>query len=292
MGLFSDIANVFEAPGKRKAASSAAAWQQAGLNDYINEIRGTQNANDEMFQPFVQSGQKAVGAQDDLVGINGNDAQDAAITGLQGSPLFESLMRNGQNTILANGAATGGIRGGNIQGSLANFGRDTLSGVIQQQLANLGGLSSQGLGAINTQTAQDNSTADTIGNLRSGIAQSKGGLALAKNAITNQQYSGIAGLLGDAVGAIFGVPGLGGSGSAGSDPMAALMSMFTGGQMLGGPNNSLGGVRGIGAGTGLQPVDVATSGGDPIVSSIGDAQRAMGGGVSNSIAQSLQDLSF
>lgn len=93
------------------------------------------------FQAYGQNGGQAYGSPNTP---SAADAQQAAITGLQNSPLYESLFRNGENTILANGSATGGLRGGNMQHSLANFGADTLSTVIQNQLANLGGLSGQG----------------------------------------------------------------------------------------------------------------------------------------------------
>lgn len=285
LGLFSDVANIFEAPGKRKAASSAAAWQQAGLQDYISQITGTQNANDAMFAPYVQNGAGAATAEGNLAGVNGNDAQDAAITQLQGSPLFQSLMRNGNNNLLANGAATGGLRGGNIQSSLANFGRDSLAQVIQQQLANLGGLSSQGLSATNTQTAQDNDTANTIGNLRSGIAQSKGGLALAKNSITNQQYGQIAGLAGDVVGAIFGVPGLGGTGGGSGPDWTTLMA---------------GASPGVNAqaSTPWDEAQLPTDTQNPFTisqdtsSALGSYQRSQGGGIANSVSSFLSKLQF
>lgn len=288
MGLFSSVANILSAPGKRKAASNAAAWQQAGLQDYINTINGVQDKNDALFSPYVDNGAAASGAQADLLGLNGNDASGAAISALQGSPLYESLFRNGQNTVLANGAATGGLRGGNMQSSLANFGSDTLAKVIQQQLANLGGVSAQGLSATGTMTAQDNDTANTVGNLRSGISQSKGGLALAKNAITNQQYSDIAGLAGELAGAYFGVPGLGGTsgGSGGGLDLASLLG-FSG----------AGGSGGSASSAYTIPTSVADSANPFSISSdtssaLGGYQRSQGGGIANSLSSFLSRLQF
>lgn len=86
-------------------------------------------------------------------GVSGADAQQQAIDQLRASPLYESLFRNGENTLLANASATGGLRGGNTQGALANFGRDTLSQVIESQLTRLGGVAAQGQSAA-AQTAQ------------------------------------------------------------------------------------------------------------------------------------------
>lgn len=93
------------------------------------------------------------GATSPTAGVSGADAQQQAISQLQNSPLYESLFRNGQNTLLANASATGGLRGGNTQSSLANFGRDTLSQVIESQLTRLGGVAAQGENAA-AQTGQ------------------------------------------------------------------------------------------------------------------------------------------
>jgi hypothetical protein len=72
------------------------------------------------------------------------NSQQAAFDALKASPVYQSLYRNGEQSVLANAAATGGLRGGNAQRSLYNLGTDTLSQVIQQQIANLSGLSSLG----------------------------------------------------------------------------------------------------------------------------------------------------
>lgn len=190
MGLFSSIAGIFGAAKKRKAIDRASSVLQDGAQRGIDVI-GQQTAagqtvlgdqatkNDSgiqavlaTLQPFITGGQQAFGAQGDLLGLGGNDKQAAAIAGLKDSPLFKSLFSTGADTILQNGSATGGLRSGNIQSNLATFGSDTLAKVIQNQLANLGGLSGQGLNAAGTgaQTTLGGVSANT------GIAQSIAGL--------------------------------------------------------------------------------------------------------------------
>ncbi len=75
-----------------------------------------------------------------ITGINGDEALAAEIASLRESPLYQSLYRNGEEAVLANASATGGLRGGNTQRSLADFGEDTLSRAIANQIANFGGL--------------------------------------------------------------------------------------------------------------------------------------------------------
>lgn len=129
--------------GAKKAALQQAQAQQAALAETQRQFNTTQ-AN---FQPYQQAGTQALGGVQDLLGLGGNGAQQAAIDALKASPGFSALFNQGQDTILQNGAATGGLRGGNMQNSLANFGANTLATTIQQQLANLGGLVQTGAGA-------------------------------------------------------------------------------------------------------------------------------------------------
>ncbi len=51
----------------------------------------------------------------------GMEAQQGAISGLEGSPIFQALARQGEDAILQNASATGGLRGGNVQGALGQF---------------------------------------------------------------------------------------------------------------------------------------------------------------------------
>ena len=114
--------------------------------------------------------------------------QQGAIDALMGSPLYTSLIRNGEDALLANASATGGLRGGNAQGALANFRADTLAQVIQQQLANLGGIASGGQGAAGSLGQLGANAANQIGNSMTQKGQALAGAALAKGGITAGQW--------------------------------------------------------------------------------------------------------
>lgn len=127
--------------------------------------------------------------------------QAAAIQGLKDSPLFQSLFRTGEEAILQNAAATGGLRGGDTQRSLADFGSDTLARVIQQQLANLGGLSAQGantaLGGGQIGAGAANSIANLFGQKGTAEAQGILGKAAGSAAQTGAIFQGIGDLVGN-----------------------------------------------------------------------------------------------
>ncbi len=112
--------------------------------------------------------------------------QQTAISQLQQSPLYQSLFNTGRDTILGAASATGGLRGGNVNNSLARFGSDTLAQTIQQQIANLGGIQGQGQQAGLGLAGIGANNANSITGLNNSIANSRSGAILGDQAVTNQ----------------------------------------------------------------------------------------------------------
>lgn len=136
------------AAGSAKSAANNAAASQERMNAQALALQKEQyDQTRSDLMPWQTAGQSALGQQGNLLGLNGAGQQQSAIDQLKASPLYQSLFNNGQTTLLQNASATGGLRGGNTQGALANFGRDTLASVIESQLSNLGGVSGQGQNA-------------------------------------------------------------------------------------------------------------------------------------------------
>lgn len=158
VGLGSSLlSGIFGSKGAKKAAQAQAqAFQQA-----IGEQRRQFDTSRADNMPFMQGGYQGLDGFLDLVGLNGVDVQGAAIERLKGSPGFTSRYDTGVDTILQNASATGGLRGGNTQGSLAQFGSSLLDDVIRQQLGNFSGLIQTGSGtAMNLgQLGQQNANA-------------------------------------------------------------------------------------------------------------------------------------
>jgi hypothetical protein len=153
--------------------SSAAHAQQQSDAAAIAEQRRQFDLTRSDFAPYLNAGKTALPQIQDLLGLNGNAKASAAIDALKASPAYQSLYNNGQEAILQNAAATGGLRGGNTQGALANFGRDTLSSVISDQLARLGGLAGMGENATGSVANLGQNTANSI----SGLLQASGNAA-------------------------------------------------------------------------------------------------------------------
>ena len=154
------------------AASSAAATQAGSAQSGIDEQRRQFDAVQKLLAPYVQAGgqglagyspsqQAGAGAlptlpqsaqagapaleqQQALIGLRGPEAQRAAIAGISGGEQFKALTEQGEGGLLSAAAATGGLRGGNLQGALAQFRPQLLNELINQQYGRLGGLATQG----------------------------------------------------------------------------------------------------------------------------------------------------
>lgn len=97
-------------------------------------------------------------------GMTGEQAQETAIDRIAQSPLLAELTRQGEEAILQNAAATGGLRGGNTQAALAEFRPQMLQNEIDKQFARLAGIGGMGQQAINqapTQVARGAPTTNT-----------------------------------------------------------------------------------------------------------------------------------
>lgn len=196
-----------------KAAQDAAAAQQAAAQQGIGEQRRQFDLVQSLLAPYAQAGTKAIGAQADLAGLNGTDAQRAAIAALEGSPQMAALTQQGETAILQNASATGGLRGGNVQGALATFRPQMLSALIEQQYGRLGGLTSIGQNAAAGTGNAGMATGNNVTQLLGQIGASQAGGALAQGATNAGYAAAIAQLAG-----MF--SGLGQQGPGGTPPIA------------------------------------------------------------------------
>lgn len=220
------------------AAKSAAATQSAAAQQGVNATQQALQQYQQTMAPFVTAGTGALTGQQDLLGLNGAGAQSTAINGIQNSPQFQALQQQGQNAILANASATGGLRGGNVQSALGQFTPALLAQQIQQQYANLGGLTSLGQNSAAGIGSAGLQTGTNIANLlqQQGAATAGGQLA-AGNAAANGFNSllGIGGGLYSS-GALSGLFGGGGSSynaGAARDALSATQGLSGGSSVVG-----------------------------------------------------------
>jgi len=205
---------------KGAAASKQAAAQQAAAQGSAIDVQNAQfqqiqellrpyveAGKPDLTQPYIQAGPGALQAMQGLAGLRGAGEQQAAINQIQQSAQFQELAKQGEQGILQNAAATGGLRGGNVQAALAQFRPALLNQLIESQYGKLAGLTSlgstsaenllrTGQAAAAGTAAAGTQSASNIGNLLVGQGQAQAaGTIGAANAYA-QGMSGAVGAIG------------------------------------------------------------------------------------------------
>ena len=198
--MASSITGAIGASNASSAAGKASAQQVAADQNGINTQNNAQTYINSILQPYLNSGTSALTSQENLLGLNGNGAQSTAIQAVQNGSEYQGLKQQGENAILQNASATGGLRGGNTEGALAQFSPQLLQTLIQQQYSNLAGMSGQGLNATNTGAQTTQNTADNVSNLQVGQGAAQAGGTLGQAQAYNQMLSALSGGLGVAGG--------------------------------------------------------------------------------------------
>ncbi|WP_373092346.1 tail fiber domain-containing protein [Zhongshania sp.] len=115
----------------RRGAAMAAGAQQEAL-DYLKEREAIpQELREASLQQLAG-----------LFGIGGVPGEEALAT-IQGSPMYQAVLgqqQAGEEAILRNAAATGGLRSGNVQDALARYSGDLQNQALTQSLTGLQGL--------------------------------------------------------------------------------------------------------------------------------------------------------
>lgn len=205
------LGSVLSAQQQKKTAQRAADAQTQAAQMGIDEQQRQFDAIQQLLSPYVNAGAQGLAGQQNILGLNGNPAQQQAIDALRNSNQYQQLNQQGQDAILQNASATGGLRGGNVQGALAQFSPQLLQNMIDQQYSRLGGLAAMGQNsAAMTGTAGQNS-ASQIGSLlnQQGAAQAGGYLAAGK--ANAQMINAVP----QALGTFIGMGGFGGFGGMG-----------------------------------------------------------------------------
>lgn len=207
------IGGYMSSNAQKDAAQTGAAAQTQAAQLGIDEQRRQFDAVQKLLSPYASAGTGALTGQQDLLGLNGMQAQQSAIGGIQNSPQFAAMQQQGNDAILANASATGGLRGGNVQGALAQFSPQLLSGLIDQQYQRLGGLTQMGQASAAGVGSAGMQTGNNVTQLLGQQGAAGAGAALAGGRANVQMINGVNSAFGNFVGA-GGIGALTGTGAA------------------------------------------------------------------------------
>lgn len=181
---------------QKNAAKHASDAQQATTQASIDEQRRQFDNARQLLDPYAKAGLAGLDSQANLMGINGNAAQEGAILNIEQSPLLQSMYKQAENAILQNASATGGLRGGNIQSALADNRMNMFNQAVQQQMQNLGGMVSVGQNAAAGVGNNGMALANNITQLNQNMGQSQAGYHLARGQAYQNMYDGLIGSVG------------------------------------------------------------------------------------------------
>jgi len=170
----------------------------AKVRDLMSQGYAQQQA---LLKPVLESGK-----YDEM----GRQMQEQAIQQIEQGPLFQQLAQQGEQAILANASATGGLRGGNVQAALGQFRPQLLNQLIEQQYARLSGLANVGqtgaqslLGIGQASAAGQAASAGQAGSAISGLLASQGAARAAGQVGAAQAFaqglSGVTGAIGGGI---------------------------------------------------------------------------------------------
>lgn len=190
------VTSYLSSQAQQDAAQTAADASTKATDTSTAEIRRQFDAVQSLMKPYVDKGYVSLDSQADLLGMNGQDKQRAAIQSIQDSPEMAALTQQGEAGILANASATGGLRGGDVQSALGQFRPALLSQLIGERFNKLGQITQYGQASA----AGTASAATTAGGQISGAIMNNGGVqanaALASGAAQAGMYNSIGNSLG------------------------------------------------------------------------------------------------
>lgn len=178
------------------AANDAADAQVEATRLGIDETRAQSDKATEILAPYVASGYSSLNAMNTLTGLNGEDAYNAEISRIEQSPEFLALMESGEDAILANASATGGLRGGDTQRALSEFRPTLLANQINEQYDRLGGITQIGQASAAGEASAAINTGQQISGLYGQIGAARAGDAIAQGNIATGGINAIGSILG------------------------------------------------------------------------------------------------
>lgn len=184
-GLVGDITG---ASAQASAGKRAGKIQEQAALKGIEEQRRQFDKLIELMSPYVAVGAPALEQQQAMIGLKGPEAEQAAIAALASSPQLQALAQQGENAILQQASATGGLRGGNVQAALAQFRPQLLQQLIEQRYGQLGGLAGIGQAAAAGQAAQGMAFGTNVANSLANAGAARAGGIISQGGAQRQAF--------------------------------------------------------------------------------------------------------
>jgi hypothetical protein len=166
--------------------STARYREQFDLNQDRFDLNRADNA------PRIEAGNQAIAQQQALLGLSGQDAQQAAYGGIQESAGQRFLRERQQRALVRNSSAIGGLGGGNVRTALQEQAAGFAMQDVNNQFGRLGQLAGQGQNASNSSAQAGGMTSPSGTNVNTNTASnSAGNIINAQSNLGAAQATGI-----------------------------------------------------------------------------------------------------
>lgn len=134
------------------------------------DITGGRDRANALLMPFMESGSRATTLRDDMLGINGPEAQAAAYASFQHDPGFEAELQGGINALDRSATARGGLYSGAAIKGAHDYGRTKIGESFQRRLSALMPVAEGGRSTAGAAAGMEYDTGARLGDLSWGAA--------------------------------------------------------------------------------------------------------------------------
>lgn len=174
------------AKSQADAAAGAASAQAAAGRRALSEEQRQFDITQAQLDPFRLAGEAALTEQQALLGLSGVEAQQAAFDAFAVSPGQQFMQQRQEEALLRSQAATGGLGGGQVLSALQQQAAGFAQTDLQNQLAQLSGLSQAGQSAAVQTGTFGAQAAGAAGRQLTNIGQAQAGGILGAGAAQSQ----------------------------------------------------------------------------------------------------------
>ena len=190
----SDLWGGFTGANTQAGIEEAARLQLEGTELTLAQQQAQWEQAQEWMAPYMEAGEQGLQGMMGMSGLLGPEQQAMMMAGVEDSPYFQSLVQQGEQGILQNASATGGLRGGNTQGALAQFRPAMLQQQIENKYNKLAGITGMGqattVGGVAAGGQASQGMANTIMSGAEGQANAAMAAANTKNTMFNNLMQG------------------------------------------------------------------------------------------------------
>lgn len=176
--------------GKKAIKKSAAAAQghlQTGYDTASDQVGDYYGKAQGYLDPYLQGGGKANALLANYLGVNGPEAQAAALASFQNDPGYQAQFNAGVNALDTSATARGGLYSGAQMKGLQQYGQQFQRQAFNDRIGQLGGFAGQGQQAAGAAAGLASNTGNALGSLSWGFGQQSAANQINKgNALAQQ----------------------------------------------------------------------------------------------------------